>query len=62
MPIGRQALAALSRLPARAGARCWSATRVQTRLFVNRRGGALTRQGLYKIVQGHARRRACRRR
>ena len=24
-------------------------------LFVNQRGGALTRQGLYKIVQGHAR-------
>ena len=24
-------------------------------LFVNRRGGGLTRQGLYKIVQGHAR-------
>jgi integrase/recombinase XerD len=28
----------------------------QSRLFVNRRGGGLTRQGLYKIVQGHARR------
>ena len=25
------------------------------RLFVNRRGGGLTRQGLYKIVQRHAR-------
>jgi len=29
--------------------------RVQPRLLVNHRGGALTRQGLYKIVQGHAR-------
>ena len=28
---------------------------MQTRAFVNHRGGALTRQGLYKIVQGHAR-------
>ena len=29
---------------------------VQSVLFLNRRGLALTRQGLYKIVQGHARR------
>ncbi|MFI5037946.1 MAG: tyrosine-type recombinase/integrase, partial [Solirubrobacterales bacterium] len=29
--------------------------RVESRLFVNRRGSGLTRQGLYKIVQGHAR-------
>jgi integrase/recombinase XerD len=29
---------------------------VQSALFLNRRGLALTRQGLYKIVQGHARR------
>ena len=27
------------------------------RLFLNRRGSGLTRQGLYKIVQGHARQR-----
>jgi integrase/recombinase XerD len=26
----------------------------QTRLFVNHRGGPLSRQGLYKIVQRHA--------
>jgi len=26
----------------------------QSRLFLNRRGGPLTRQGLYKVVQGHA--------
>jgi integrase/recombinase XerD len=30
--------------------------RVQSALLVNSRGGRLTRQGLYKIVQGHARR------
>jgi integrase/recombinase XerD len=29
---------------------------VQSTLFLNRRGRPLTRQGLYKIVQGHARR------
>ena len=29
--------------------------RAETRLFVNHRGGGLTRQGLYKIVQRHAR-------
>ncbi len=29
---------------------------VQSALFLNRRGRPLTRQGLYKIVQGHARR------
>jgi integrase/recombinase XerD len=29
--------------------------RLEARLFVNRRGGGLTRQGLYKIVQRHAR-------
>jgi integrase/recombinase XerD len=29
---------------------------VESRVFVNRRGRGLTRQGLYKIVQGHARR------
>jgi integrase/recombinase XerD len=36
--------------PARAGGA------VQSALFLNRRGLPLTRQGLYKIVQGHARR------
>ena len=39
---------------ARASRRCVG-YKVQTQLFVNHRGGALTRQGLYKIVQGHAR-------
>jgi integrase/recombinase XerD len=27
---------------------------METHLFVNRRGGRLSRQGLYKIVQGYA--------
>ncbi|HEV3048160.1 MAG TPA: site-specific tyrosine recombinase XerD [Solirubrobacteraceae bacterium] len=59
VPVGRQALAALAAYCARArprlllaggGARAGS-----PRLFLNSRGGELTRQGLYKIVQGHAR-------
>jgi integrase/recombinase XerD len=29
--------------------------KVETRLFVNHRGAGLTRQGLYKIIQSHAR-------
>ncbi|HYC82056.1 MAG TPA: tyrosine-type recombinase/integrase, partial [Solirubrobacterales bacterium] len=29
--------------------------RLQPKLFLNHRGGGLTRQGLYKIVQRHAR-------
>jgi integrase/recombinase XerD len=54
VPIGRQALAALrgycrSARPALLG------EAAGTRLFLNRRGSGLTRQGLYKIVQGHAR-------
>jgi integrase/recombinase XerD len=54
VPIGRQAVGALRvycnrARPALVGAR------VESRLFVNRRGSGLTRQGLYKIVQGHAR-------
>ena len=66
VPIGRQAIAALLGY-CRGGrpilmethARRPSGVRpsgVQTRLFLNSRGGSLTRQGLYKIVQGHARR------
>ncbi|HEX5851943.1 MAG TPA: site-specific tyrosine recombinase XerD [Solirubrobacteraceae bacterium] len=57
VPIGRQAVAAL--LAYRRGGRpelLREMTRAQTKMFVNRRGGGLTRQGLYKIVQGHARR------
>jgi integrase/recombinase XerD len=55
VPIGRQALAALAAY-LRSGRPELIGERVQSRLMVNHRGGPLTRQGLYKIVQGHARR------
>ena len=52
VPIGREAVAALR-------AYCSRGRPLQAangpRLFLNRRGGGLTRPGLYKIVQGHAR-------
>jgi integrase/recombinase XerD len=54
VPIGRQAVAAL-RVYEQRGRPTLVGHRVQTQLFVNQRGGALTRQGLYKIVQGYAR-------
>jgi integrase/recombinase XerD len=65
VPIGRQAVAAL-RAYSRTGrpslmqAGSPPAGTVhggvpQPQLFLNSRGGGLTRQGLYKIVQGHAR-------
>jgi integrase/recombinase XerD len=54
VPIGRQALSAVRAYCS--GARpLLIGANVQPRLFVNHRGGELTRQGLYKIVQGHAR-------
>jgi len=61
VPVGRQAVAALraycrSGRPVLMEAHPPSLARPQPRLFVNRRGAGLTRQGLYKIVQGHARR------
>jgi len=55
VPIGRQALSAL-RAYLRAGRPVLVGDAPQSRLFVNHRGGPLTRQGLYKVVQGHARR------
>jgi integrase/recombinase XerD len=67
VPIGREARAALESYcrrgrPAllaagtdRSGVGA-TAARGSGRLFLNRRGSGLTRQGLYKIVQGHARR------
>ena len=54
VPIGRQAVAAL-RAYCRSGRPALVGNGVESRLFVNRRGSGLTRQGLYKIVQGHAR-------
>jgi integrase/recombinase XerD len=53
VPIGRQAVAAL-RAYCRRGRPTLLGARVESRLFLNRRGAPLTRQGLYKIVQGHA--------
>jgi integrase/recombinase XerD len=55
VPIGSKAVTAL--LAYRRGGRAeLLSEKSESRLFVNRRGGGLTRQGLYKIVQGHARR------
>jgi integrase/recombinase XerD len=55
VPIGRQAVAAL-RVYCRSGRPELLAPGAESHLFLNRRGTRLTRQGLYKIVQGHARR------
>jgi integrase/recombinase XerD len=55
VPIGRHAVAAL-RAYIRGGRPVLLRDGAQARLFLNRRGTGLTRQGLYKIVQGHARR------
>jgi len=55
VPIGRQAVVAMLAY-CRSGRPVLLGNTVQARLFVNSRGSALTRQGLYKIVQGHARR------
>jgi integrase/recombinase XerD len=61
VPIGRQAVAALlaycrSGRPALIGAGSSRAGALPPQLFLNSRGAGLTRQGLYKIIQGHARR------
>ena len=61
VPIGRQAVGALRVYcqrgrPALLGAGVDRAgARASNQLFLNRSGSGLTRQGLYKIVQGHAR-------
>jgi integrase/recombinase XerD len=54
VPVGRAAVRAVEAYLAR-GRPALVGTRVESRLFVNRRGGALTRQGVYKIIQNHAR-------
>lgn len=59
VPVGRQAVAALRAYcsrgrPALADSRSAGAG-AGSKLFLNRRGSGLSRQGLYKIVQGHAR-------
>jgi integrase/recombinase XerD len=54
VPIGRQAVSAL-RVYCLRGRPALVGAGTESRLFVNHRGSGLTRQGLYKIVQGHAR-------
>jgi integrase/recombinase XerD len=54
VPVGRAAVTALRVYGAR-GRPALLGAGVESRLFLNRRGSGLTRQGLYKIVQGHAR-------
>ena len=54
VPLGRKAIAAISAY-LRGGRPKLVGERHEAKLFVNFRGGPLTRQGLYKIVQRHAR-------
>jgi integrase/recombinase XerD len=53
VPIGREAVGALRAYLSR-GRPLLVGLRVERHVFVNRRGGPLSRQGLYKIVQGYA--------
>jgi integrase/recombinase XerD len=53
VPVGREAVRALRHYLDRARPRLVG-DRAEDRLFVNHRGGGLSRQGLYKIVQRHA--------
>lgn len=53
VPVGRQALLSI-RIYLRAGRRALTKDRPEKFLFVNFRGGQLTRQGLYKIVRKYA--------
>jgi integrase/recombinase XerD len=54
VPLGREAAAAVTRY-LRAGRKDLVGSRPESRLFVNFRGGELTRQGLYKIIRRRAR-------
>ena len=54
VPVGREAITAV-RIYLERGRTALTATTDDRHLFVNRRGTGLTRQGLYKIVQRHAR-------
>ncbi|HUB76722.1 MAG TPA: site-specific tyrosine recombinase XerD [Solirubrobacteraceae bacterium] len=54
VPIGREAVAAL-RAYAEHGRPELVGLRNERHVFVNSRGAGLTRQGLYKIIKGHAR-------
>jgi integrase/recombinase XerD len=53
VPLGREAAAAVKRY-LRTGRPQLIGSRRVSKLFVNFRGGSLTRQGLYKIIQRHA--------
>jgi integrase/recombinase XerD len=53
VPLGREAARSIDRY-LRTGRRELVGERLERKLFVNFRGGALTRQGLYKIIQRHA--------
>ena len=53
VPVGREAAAAVSRY-LRSGRAELVGSKPEGKLFVNFRGGGLTRQGLYKIIQRHA--------
>jgi integrase/recombinase XerD len=53
VPLGRKAAVAVAAY-LRAGRPKLVGERAESKLFVNFRGGPLTRQGLYKIVQRHA--------
>jgi integrase/recombinase XerD len=54
VPVGREAAAALKRY-LRDGRPAIAGGGDERALFLNQRGGALTRQGLYKIIRGRAR-------
>jgi integrase/recombinase XerD len=54
VPVGSTAAGALTAYLKRGRPRL-TGDRLQPKLFLNHRGGGLTRQGLYKIVQRHAR-------
>ena len=54
VPLGRQANAAVTRY-LRDGRPALTGQRDERALFLNQRGGPLTRQGLYKIIQARAR-------
>ncbi len=53
VPLGREAARAIERY-LRASRPDLVGTGIERKLFVNFRGGGLTRQGLYKIIQRHA--------
>ena len=61
VPVGSRRHAARSRAYLGRGRPRLVGDRCESRLFVNHRGGGLTRQGLYKIVQRHAAQRRARR-